>query len=77
MLHHNPLLSRKETFRFITVDGNKYKFEKDGMSDFALIGLVECILTDLNGMDESWRVCWFMINLKDLTHGDRNENTSS
>ena len=35
----------------ITVDGNKYKIEKNGISDFALIGVMECILTELKGTE--------------------------
>lgn len=31
----------------ITVDGNKYKVEKNGISDFALIGVLECVAADL------------------------------
>lgn len=31
----------------ISVDGNKYKVEKNGISDFALIGVLECVLADM------------------------------
>jgi hypothetical protein len=34
----------------VTVDGNQYKIEKNGISDFALIGVLECILTDLKAV---------------------------
>jgi len=35
----------------VTVDGNIYKIEKNGISDFALIGVLECILVDLKSVN--------------------------
>src|SRR5690349_11124476 len=31
----------------ITVEGNQYRVEKNGVSDFALIGVLECLIADL------------------------------
>ena len=31
----------------ITVEGNQYRVEKNGISDFALIGVLECLISDL------------------------------
>ena len=35
----------------ITVDGNQYQIEINGISDFAVIGVLECILSDLKGIN--------------------------
>ena len=40
----------------ITVDGNLYKIEKNGISDFALIGVLECVLADLKAVNRKGEV---------------------
>ena len=37
----------KRSVIVITVDGNQYKVERNGISDFALIGVLECLVSDL------------------------------
>lgn len=40
----------------ITVEGNQYKIEKNGISDFALIGVLECLVSDLKSNRQKFEV---------------------
>ncbi|HRH41329.1 MAG TPA: hypothetical protein PKY82_06755 [Pyrinomonadaceae bacterium] len=40
----------------ITVEGDQYKIEKNGISDFALIGVLECLVSDLKSNRQKFEV---------------------